>query len=93
MVKSHHTLHFLTGFMGDPSGHPQSSENSGMLDIGPFTLKLDGEYLPFRTCKIHYIQFGKVNHWQNITRFSSVSGMYTAQCLLAADSQNSWRGV
>ena len=53
VVKSHHTLHFLTGFMGDPSGHPQSSENSGMLDIGPFTLKLEGEYLPFRTCKIH----------------------------------------
>ena len=37
------TLHFLTGFMGDPTGHPQSSPKLGMLENGPLILNLAGE--------------------------------------------------
>ena len=45
----HQTVHFLTGFIGEPSGQFQSSENSGMLEKGPLTLKGAGEWTPVRT--------------------------------------------
>ena len=38
----HQTLHFFSGFMGEPSGQLQSAANSGMLDSGPLVRKLDG---------------------------------------------------
>lgn len=33
------TEHFLTGFIGEPTGHPNSEANSGVFARGPITLK------------------------------------------------------
>lgn len=38
-MKIYHTEHFFTGFMGEPSGHPNSAANSGVFANGPITLK------------------------------------------------------
>lgn len=38
----YHTLHFLTGFIGEPTGHLKSAANSSILDMGPMTRKRPG---------------------------------------------------
>lgn len=38
-VTPYHTRHFFTGFMGDPRGHLNASENSFRFDNGPIVLK------------------------------------------------------
>ena len=40
----YHTTHLSSGFMGDPTGHFQISENSLILSIGTRTLNLAGEW-------------------------------------------------
>lgn len=37
-VAAHQRVHFFTGFIGVPSGHPKLSANCGKLTIGPITL-------------------------------------------------------
>ena len=38
----------MTGFIGEPSGQFQSAENSAMLEKGPFTRNLHGEFYIIR---------------------------------------------
>ena len=47
-VSDYHTVHFFSGFMGEPIGQLQSFENSSALDKGPTTLKCGGEWGPLR---------------------------------------------
>ena len=41
----HQTVHFFAGFIGEPAGHFQSEANSGLLEKGPITRNLPGEWL------------------------------------------------
>ena len=40
---SYHTLHLLTGFIGEPSGHRYASAKSREFDSGPITRIMPGE--------------------------------------------------
>ena len=42
-ISDYHTVHFFSGFMGEPIVQLQSFENSSALDKGPTTLKCGGE--------------------------------------------------
>ena len=45
----YHTLHFLIGFIGLPTGQPKSVENSCMLEKGPRTRNISGAWTPVST--------------------------------------------
>lgn len=42
LIHNHHSIHFFTGFIGDPAGQFQILENSGELERLPITLNLLG---------------------------------------------------
>ena len=42
----YHTLHFFSGFMGDPTGQLKSLAKSSLFDMGPRILYLPGECAP-----------------------------------------------
>lgn len=51
-VSFYQISHLDTGFMGDPSGQLNSSENSGKLDKGPMTRNCGGEWGSFSICRL-----------------------------------------
>ena len=53
MIFSYHTLHFFTGFIGVPTGHPQSWPNSGILAKGPLIRNIAGEWGSVSTYGFH----------------------------------------
>ena len=45
-LRGYHTLHFFSGFMGDPNGQLKSLAKSSLFDKDPRILYLPGECAP-----------------------------------------------
>jgi hypothetical protein len=68
------TSHFLVGFMGEFAGQLKSLANSGMLEKGPRTLNMSGEWTPVRTRSLSALSLYFAHHTlaaliQNIWRW------------------------
>ena len=48
------TEHFFVGFIGEPAGHFQSEANSGLLESGPITRNLPGEWSSVWILELRY---------------------------------------